>query len=72
MSTLNTTRAAELLCVHPNRILEMINDGRLPAARIGRAWVLMERDVMAYLEAQIVAQTSKRRLGEAGPRRRAA
>ncbi len=67
MTTLNITGAAEVLKVHPNRILEMIHDGRLPAARIGRAWVLMERDVVDYVERQIMVQTQQRRLGKSTP-----
>ena len=40
-------------------------DGRLPAAKIGRAYVLMERDVLAFIERQITAQTAGR--GEGKP-----
>jgi excisionase family DNA binding protein len=71
MTTLNTTRAGELLCVHPKTIERLILDGTLPAAKIGRSWVLTERDVLDYLERQIVAQTQRRRLGDARPRRAA-
>ena len=71
MSTVNTTRAAELLCVHPKTVEQLIHDGTLPAGKVGRAWVLMERDVLAYVEAQIVAQTQSRRFGAAKPKRAA-
>ena len=38
----------------------MINDGRIPAARIGRAYVMLERDVLGYVEQQIAAQTARK------------
>lgn len=68
--TVNTTGAAAILCVHPKTIEDLIKAGTLPAAKIGRAWVLMTRDVLAYAEKTIVEQTAQR-LGLMGrlPRR---
>lgn len=60
MSTCNVPQAAELLKIHENRVLHLIERGDLPAAKIGRAWVMMERDVLAYLERQIAEQTARR------------
>lgn len=60
MSTLNTTEAAKALKVHENRVLKLIDDGEIPAAKIGRAWVMLERDVLQYLENQILKQTAQR------------
>ena len=71
MSMINITEAARLMCVHPKTALELVRDGTLPAARIGRAYVLAERDVIAYVEQQIAMQTQQRRFGEARPRRAA-
>lgn len=72
MSTVNIPRAAALLCVHPKTVEDLIHDGTLPAAKIGRAWVLMERDVLDYINQQVIAQTQKRRTGVVQPKRRAA
>lgn len=73
MSTLNAPEAAAVLKVHLNTLMKMIHDGTLPAARIGRAYVLMEKDVVGYAEAQVVKQTSERRgLTRALPPRRMA
>lgn len=58
--TLNTTEAAELLKVHPKTIEELIHSGAIPAAKIGRAWVMLTADVLAYAEAEIKKQTASR------------
>lgn len=63
MSTLSLQRAAEVLCVHPKTVADLIHDGALPAARIGRAYVLLEKDVLGFIEQQIVRQTADRMRG---------
>lgn len=73
--TVGIKEAAEILHVHPNRVLKLINDGNIPAAKVGRAWVMMTRDVLAYVERVIIAQTAERlsipgRLVPKVPRRR--
>lgn len=60
MSTCNTREAASILKVHENRILKLIDSGEIPAAKVGRHWVMLERDVMAYVERQIAEQTAIR------------
>lgn len=60
MSTLNVKEAADMLCVHPNTVFKLIDDCVIPAARIGRAYVLLEKHVLDYLENQVVIQTAKR------------
>ena len=60
MSTCNIHRAAELLYVHPKTILELIANCIIPAAKIGRAWVMKEQDVLDYLDNQITRQTRER------------
>lgn len=61
MDTLNVKQAAEVLKVHPNTVERLINDGTIPAAKIGRAWVMLKAHVMAYLEDQVMKQTAARR-----------
>lgn len=58
--TVNTIGAAEILCVHPKTIEDLIRDGHIPAAKVGRSWVMMTRDVLAYAEKAITEQTAKR------------
>jgi len=60
MSTLTTSGAARVLNIHENGVLKLIGAGDLPAAKVGRAWVMLERDVMQYLENQITRQTAAR------------
>lgn len=69
MSTLNLTQAAELLKVHENTVTKLIAQGSFPAAKVGRAWVMLERDVLKYIENQIQQQTAER-FGGQGRRRK--
>ena len=69
MHTLDILSASKLLCVHPNTIARLIHSGDIPAARIGRAYVMLERDVMDYATNQIVKQTAQR-MGVAKPVRK--
>ena len=60
MSTLDIHSASKLLCVHPNTLAKLIHTGAIPAARIGRAYVMLEHDVMEYATNEIVKQTAQR------------
>jgi len=44
---LTTDEAAARLSVTPRRVRAMIQSGRLPARRHGRAWIIFERDLAA-------------------------
>jgi len=58
--TVGITGAAEILHVHPKTVEDLIRGGTLPAGKVGRAWVMMTRDVLAYAENLIIAQTAER------------
>ena len=58
-----------MLKVHHKTVEDLIGRGEIPAAKVGRAWVMLERDVMKYLEKQIIDQTAQR-LGAQSARRR--
>lgn len=60
MTTCNITEAARLLKVHEETVAEMIRECKIPAAKVGRAWVMLERDVLDYIEQQIRRQTAER------------
>lgn len=60
MATCNIHQAAELLKIHWQTLLELIDKGILPAAKIGRAWVLLEDDVIMYLTKEVTKQTALR------------
>ena len=66
MTTCNITEAARLLKVHEETVAEMIRECKIPAAKVGRAWVMLERDVLDYIEQQIRRQTAER-LGRTSP-----
>ena len=45
--TMNLKEAAETLKIHPHSMEKIIRAGHIPAGRVGRAYVLMTRDVLA-------------------------
>jgi excisionase family DNA binding protein len=45
MKIVNTKKAAELLCVNDSRVRQLILAGRLPAMKIGRDWIIKEKDL---------------------------
>ena len=60
MSAVDIQGAADLMKVHPKTVLNLIQTGALRAARISRAYVMLEHNVMNYIERQIVEQTADR------------
>lgn len=60
MTTCNIAEAARLMRVHEETVAQLIREHKLPAAKIGRAWVMLERDVLEYIEHQIRIQTAAR------------
>ena len=58
--TLDVPGAADLMNVHPKTVLDFISSGVLPAAKVGRAYVLLTQDVLAFVEEQVIAQTAER------------
>jgi len=45
MSLCNTAQASEALGVSPRRVLALIKSGRLPAAKVGRDWIIKKSDL---------------------------
>lgn len=58
--TVDINGAADLLKIHPKTVLDLIGTGELPAARVGRAYVLLTRDVIDHVQRQIISQTAER------------
>lgn len=58
--TVSVKEAASLMCVHQQTVLDTIASGELPAGKIGRAYVMMRRDVLALIERRIAADTARR------------
>ncbi|MDE3021156.1 MAG: helix-turn-helix domain-containing protein [Pseudomonadota bacterium] len=61
MKTYDLVEAAEILKIHPKTLTELAQSGELYAAKIGRAWVFMERDLETYLRMKSREQTKERR-----------
>ncbi|TDJ70154.1 MAG: DNA-binding protein [Proteobacteria bacterium] len=49
MKTLTLTEAAKLLKCHPETIRQKLKSSEILAAKVGRRWVIMERDIESYL-----------------------
>jgi excisionase family DNA binding protein len=45
MKLLSVNDAAKILGVHHSRVRVLIREGRLPAQKIGRTWVIREKDL---------------------------
>ncbi|MBI2286377.1 MAG: helix-turn-helix domain-containing protein [Nitrosomonadales bacterium] len=49
---LNIEQAAEFLHLHPVTLQRMAKRREVPAAKLGRRWIFLEIDLVAYLRAQ--------------------
>lgn len=68
-STVSVPEASGILNVHPNTVFKLIDSGDLPAAKIGRSYVMLYKDVMDYIERLVIRQTSERQTGGPVPKR---
>jgi excisionase family DNA binding protein len=48
MNELTTQQAGEILGVTPQRVLALIRNGRLPAIKVGRDWLIAMRDLEKF------------------------
>ncbi|PMS33256.1 helix-turn-helix domain-containing protein [Trinickia symbiotica] len=53
--TFDFNEAAAFLKVDRTTALSLAGPGQLPGAKIGRAWLFLKSDVVAYLEREIAA-----------------
>ncbi|MBR7961398.1 helix-turn-helix domain-containing protein [Burkholderia vietnamiensis] len=60
MRTLDLIECAEFLKVDRTTLLDIVHRGEILGAKIGRAWVFLEDDVVGYLRTQAQLQTQKR------------
>lgn len=61
MKTYDINEVADFLKVDRTTALQLAADGVLPGAKVGRAWVFMEDEVVNYLRDVTRAQTQGRR-----------
>lgn len=67
--TMSLSEAAETLKIHPHSLEKMIRAGDIAAGKVGRAYVLLTRDVVAYAEKIILQQTADRLRKQPSPHR---
>lgn len=60
MKTYNLQETANFLKVHAETVSRLAKSGQLPGAKIGRAWVFLEDDLIKYLREQIQSQVRER------------
>ncbi len=58
--TVDINGAADLMKVHPKTVADLIHAGAIPAAKMGRSWVMLTRDVVMHIENAISQQTAQR------------
>lgn len=61
MKTYDINEAADFLKVDRTTALSLAGTGELPGAKIGRAWVFLESDLVEYLRDKVRRQTNTRR-----------
>lgn len=62
VKTFNIMECAEFLKIERNFALTLAGNGTLPGAKIGRAWVFLEEDVVEYLRAETRKQMRVRQV----------
>ena len=60
MKTYTLAEACDLLNAERTTILDLVDVGEIPAAKIGRSWVFREQDLDAYLADKVRRQTAER------------
>ena len=66
--TCTLKEAADILKVHQETVSKLIASGDIPAARTGKQYMIMTRDVVKYAEKLIMQQTADRILKKHRPK----
>ena len=67
MKTFDLIECADLLKVDRNTVMKLAGTGELPGAKIGRAWVFLEDDVLTFLRKKVREQSLSRLQGAHEP-----
>lgn len=67
MKTYDLIECADLLKVDRNTVMKIAGTGELPGAKIGRAWVFLEDDVLSFLRKKVQEQSNARLQGAHEP-----
>jgi excisionase family DNA binding protein len=49
---LDSKQAARMLGVKPRTVINLANQGKIPAFRVGDLWKFLKSDIQAYIDAQ--------------------
>ena len=59
--TVDIDEAAALMKAETDKVMQLARCGDLPGAKIGKAWVFMREDVVAFVQKRIDDDTLRRR-----------
>ncbi len=59
--TLGVSEAAAILLAENETVMQFARRGDLPGTRIGKSWVFIREDVLAFLRSRIAQDTLERR-----------
>ena len=65
--TMGATECAELLKCTPEQAEALARDGEIPGLKIGRSWLFIRADLLAYLAERARAEAHERRQRRAAP-----
>jgi excisionase family DNA binding protein len=65
--TLNIKEVAAMLEAEPETVMQLARRGELPGTRIGKSWVFLLEDVLAFLRKRIAADTQARQQSICNP-----
>ena len=69
MDTIDATECAELLRCKPCQVEEMAREGSIPGLKIGRGWLFVRSDLLAFLAERARQEAADRRSKRApGPK----
>jgi excisionase family DNA binding protein len=65
--TLDADQCAELLKCTPEQVEALARDGEIPGVKIGRGWLFIRADLLAYLAERARTEAQERRQRRAAP-----
>jgi len=65
--TIDSDQCAELLKCTPEQVEALARDGDIPGLKIGRGWLFIRADLLAYLAESARAEAQERRQKRAAP-----
>ncbi len=65
--TIDATQCAELLLCTPEQVEALARDGDIPGLKLGRSWLFIRADLLAYLAERARAEAQDRRARRAAP-----